>query len=162
MLLAANRNAAVPEFIAEGAYHSRPSLTTLANAMDVGDPSNMARLRFMMSRDPELLKALAAVSVDDETIRERIRAGEKDYGKVFCPHTACAIEMLERERRLGSKEDFCVVATAHPAKFEDVVEPLVGHAITPPPALRAMLARPSTSETLEPDYASLKDRLLRL
>ena len=162
VLLAANRNAAVPEFIAEGAYHSRPSLTTLANAMDVGDPSNMARLRFMMSRDPELLKALAAVSVDDETIRERIRSGERDYGKVFCPHTACAIEMLERERRLGSKEDFCVVATAHPAKFEDVVEPLVGHPLEPPPALRAMLTRNASSEALPPDYESLKARLLRL
>ena len=162
VLLAANRNAAVPEFIAEGAYRPRPSLTTLANAMDVGDPSNMARLRFMMSRDPELLRALAAVSVDDETIRERIRSGERDYGKVFCPHTACAIEMLERERRLGSKDDFCVVATAHPAKFEDVVEPLVGHSLEPPPALRAMLARNASSEAMPPEYESLKARLLRL
>ena len=162
VLFATNRNRTVPEFIETGEYHARPSVSTLANAMDVGDPSNVARLRFMMAADPTLASGLGALPVDDETIRARIRSGEADYGKVFCPHTACGIEMLEHERRAGSKDDFCVVATAHPSKFEDVVEPLVGHAITPPPALRAMLARPSTSETLEPDYASLKDRLLRL
>lgn len=162
VLLATNRNRTIPEFMESGAYHARPSVTTLANAMDVGDPSNVARLRFMMSKDPGLLSALAAQSVDDETIRARVRSGEADYGKVFCPHTACGIEMLEQERRRGSKDDFCVVATAHPSKFEDVVEPLVGHPVEPPPALRAMLARPATSEVLPPDYESLKDRLLRL
>jgi len=162
VLFAANRNAVVPDFIATGEYHARPSVSTLANAMDVGDPSNVARLRFMMAKDPALAKELAAHSVDDETIRTRIRQGETDYGKVFCPHTACGIEMLEGERSLGSKDDFCVVATAHPAKFDDVVEPLVGHAVEPPPALQAMLARGATSEALEPDYESLKDRLLRL
>lgn len=162
VLFAANRNATVPEFITTGDYRARPSVSTLANAMDVGDPSNVARLRFMMASDPSLAKALAAHSVDDETIRSRIRLGETDYGKVFCPHTACGIEMLEHERRLGSKDDFCVVATAHPAKFDDVVEPLVGHAVEPPPALQAMLARETTSETLEPTYESLKARLLRL
>ena len=162
VLLATNRNRTIPDFIKSGAYHTRPSVTTLANAMDVGDPSNVARLRFMMAKDPGLLSALAAQSVDDETIRARVRLGEADYGKVFCPHTACGIEMLEQERRRGSKDDFCVVATAHPSKFEDVVEPLVGHPVEPPPALRAMLARPATSEVLPPDYESLKDRLLRL
>lgn len=162
VLFATNRNRTVPEFIESGAYHARPSVGTLANAMDVGDPSNVARLRFMMAKDPTLLSAVGALPVDDETISARIRSGEADYGKVFCPHTACGIEMLEHERRLGSKDDFCVVATAHPSKFEDVVEPLVGHPVEPPPALRAMLARPSQSEVLKPDYESLKERLLRL
>ena len=162
VLFATNRNRTVPEFIETGEYHARPSVGTLANAMDVGDPSNVARLRFMMTKDPSLRAALSALSVDDEIIRARIGSGEADYGKVFCPHTACGIEMLENERRAGSKDDFCVVATAHPSKFEDVVEPLVGHKVEPPPALRAMLARPARSEILEPDYTSLKDRLLRL
>jgi threonine synthase len=162
VLFATNRNRTVPDFIESGAYEARLSVSTLANAMDVGDPSNVARLRFMLGKEPALLHALSALSVDDETIRARIRSGEADYGKVFCPHTACGIEMLEHERRLGSKDDFCVVATAHPSKFEDVVEPLVGHQVAPPPALQAMLARPAVSEVLKPDYESLKERLLRL
>ena len=162
ILFATNRNRTIQEFMETGDYRARPSVNTLASAMDVGDPSNVARLRFMMERDPTLQSALGAHSVDDETIRARIRVGEADYQKVFCPHTACGIEMLERERRHGSVEAFCVVATAHPSKFEDVVEPLVGHLVKPPPALVAMLTRRATSEALEPDYGSLKDRLLRL
>jgi threonine synthase len=162
ILLAGNRNATVPEFVATGNYRARPSIATLANAMDVGDPSNVARLRFMMAKDETLRSALAARSVDDQTIQARIRAGEIVYQKVFCPHTACGIEMLEDQRRQGSTEDFCVVATAHPAKFDEVVEPLVGHALDPPEALRAMLERPATSELLEASYPGLKDRLLRL
>jgi threonine synthase len=162
VLFATNLNHAVPDFLETSDHRARPGISTLANAMDVGDPSNIVRLRFMMAKDPTLKSALAALSVDDETIRARIRTGEADYGKVFCPHTACGIEMLEDQRRRGSREAFCVVATAHPAKFDDVVEPLIGHAVEPPPALSAMLARSSSSELLAPDSRSLKDRLLRL
>ncbi len=162
ILFATNGNLTIREFMATGDYRARPSVSTLASAMDVGDPSNVSRLRFMMEKDPTLQGVLGAHSVDDETIGARIRSGETDYQKVFCPHTACGIEMLERERRHGSVEAFCVVATAHPSKFEDVVEPLVGHPVEPPRALQAMLTRPSASEALEPDYGSLKDRLLRL
>jgi threonine synthase len=115
-----------------------------------------------MAGDSTLKGALAAHSVSDEAIQARIREGEKKYQKVFCPHTACAIEMLEQERRAGSTEAFCVVATAHPAKFEEVVEPLVGHRVDPPPALQAMLAQTSSSEPMEPDCDRLKARLLRL
>ena len=162
VLFATNRNHTIPDFIASGEYRARPSVSTLANAMDVGDPSNMARLRFLMEKDATLSAALGALSVDDATIEARIKDGERAYGKAFCPHTACAIEMLENERRLGATNDFCVVATAHPAKFEDVVEPLVSHRVDPPEALKVMLARKSTSEALEADYQKLKDRLLRL
>ena len=162
VLLATNRNATIPEFIATGEYQGRASVGTLASAMDVGDPSNVTRLKFMMAKDPALAKGLEALSVGDETISTRIREGESRYGKVFCPHTACGIEMLEDQRRLGSREDFCVVATAHPAKFDDVVEPLIGHPVEPPEALRRMLERPATSEGLEPAAEALKARLLRL
>jgi len=162
VLFAANRNATVPDFIESGEYRGRPSVSTLANAMDVGDPSNVARLRFMMAEDEGLLDAVAAISVDDETITERIRDGEARYGQVFCPHTACAVEMLEREKSRGSSEDFCVVATAHPAKFEEIVEPIVRHSLKIPPSLRDMLARPARSEAIEDDYPLLRDRLLRL
>jgi threonine synthase len=162
VLFATNRNLTIPDFVASGEYRARPSVSTLANAMDVGDPSNVARLRFLLARDETLRAALGALSIDDATIEGRIREGEQAYRKVFCPHTACGIEMLENERRLGTKEDFCVVATAHPAKFDEVVEPLVGHPVQAPEALAAMLERPATSDPLEPDYGRLKERLLRL
>jgi len=162
VLFATNRNETIPDFFASGEYRARPSINTLANAMDVGDPSNVARLRFLLAGHATLGAALGALSVDDATIEARIREGERAYGRVFCPHTACGIEMLENERRRGADDDFCVVATAHPAKFDEVVEPLVGHPVEPPEALKAMLARAATSEFLEPDYRGLKERLRRL
>ena len=162
VLFATNRNQTITDFMTSGDYRARPSVSTLANAMDVGDPSNLARLRFLLARDEGLRAALGALSVDDATIEARIREGERAYGKVFCPHTACGVEMLEHERRLGAKGDFCVVATAHPAKFDGVVEPLVGHPVDAPDALRAMLERPARSELLASDYPRLKERLLRL
>ena len=162
ILFATNSNATVPDFLQSGEYRGRQSVSTLANAMDVGDPSNAARLRFMMASDPGLISILAARAISDATIQDRIREGEGRYQKVFCPHTACGIEMLEQERRSRSTAAFCVVATAHPSKFEEVVEPLVGHRVEPPPALRAMLTQPSASEPLEPEYRRLKERLLRL
>jgi threonine synthase len=159
VLFATNANRTVPEFVETREYRARASVSTLANAMDVGDPSNAARLRYMLAKDPSLEGALVALSVSDETIRDRIRRGELDYGNIFCPHTACAVEMLEHQRRAAAGEDLCVVATAHPAKFESVVEALVGHAVEPPQALAAMLARPTSSEALEPSYDALRARL---
>ncbi len=158
VLLATNANRVIPDFFCTGAYSPRASLATLANAMDVGDPSNMERLRWLHASPGNA--GVSSEWVDDETIRARIREGERTYGETWCPHTACAVEAVERRRRAGDTRHWCVVATAHPAKFETVVEPLVGHAVAPPPALTAMLARPSTAEPLAADYAALRARLL--
>jgi threonine synthase len=98
--------------------------------------------------------------VDDATISARIAEGEARYAQVWCPHTACAVEVLERLRRAGDDRDWAVVATAHPAKFETVVEPLVGHAVAPPAALAAMLERPAHAQSLAADYTALRERLL--
>jgi threonine synthase len=135
-------------------------LASLANAMDVGNPSNAERLRWLFPRHVELADAVSAHWVDDDSIRARITEGEAHYGQVWCPHTACAVEVLERLRRDGDARDWAVVATAHPAKFETVVEPLVGHRVAPPAALAAMLERPARADALPADYAALRGRLL--
>jgi threonine synthase len=160
ILLASNANATIPEYFSGAHYRGRPSVPTLANAMDVGDPSNFERFVWLY-KDDEMLRAnISATQVDDETIRARIRDGEARYGVTWDPHAACAVEAVERRRAAGDQRDWCVVATAHPAKFDDVVEPLVGHAVAPPPALAEMLARPSNAEPLPADYAALRARLL--
>ncbi len=128
--------------------------------MDVGNPSNAERLRWLFPRHAELAAAVAAHWVDDAAIRARITEGEARWGQVWCPHTACGVEVLERLRRDGDTRDWAVVATAHPAKFETVVEPLVGHPVAPPTALAAMLERPARAEALAADYAALRERLL--
>ena len=133
---------------------------TLANAMDVGAPSNFERLRHWHRDDAELRGALRAWSVSDATIREVIADAPARHGIVACPHTACGLHALHRIRDAGDTRPWAVVATAHPAKFETIVEPLVGHAVSPPPALADCLARPAHGETLAASDEALRAKLL--
>ena len=159
--LAINANRALPEFFAGSDYSPRPSVATLANAMDVGAPSNFERLRWLYPDAAELRKAFTVIAVDDESIRATIQSGWPRYGEAFCPHTACAVRVLEELRAAGTPGDWAIVATAHPAKFEQIVEPLVGHPIPLPAALAALLTRPAHAEPLAADYAALADALAR-
>lgn len=158
--LATNANEVLPRFFAGGDYVPQPSLATLANAMDVGAPSNFERLRHWHAGDDELRKAFVARSVDDATIRDTIRHAPQRHGIVPCPHTATGLKLLEDLRAAGDARPWAVVATAHPAKFETIVEPLVGHAVEPPPALAASLAAPSESFALADDFDALREALL--
>lgn len=162
VILATNANRVLPDWFASGRYEGRPSLATIANAMDVGDPSNAERLAWLFDHHAHTRAGISAETVDDEAIRARIREGEQRYGEIFCPHTACAIEVLERRRQAGDSRHFAVVATAHPAKFETVVEPLVGHPVAVPPALAEMLGRPAHADPLPADYEALRAALIGL
>ena len=161
IVLATNANRVLPEYFAGDDYHPRASVATTANAMDVGAPSNFERLRWLYAGDDAALRAAyTAISVDDATIRATIGARWERHGEVFCPHTATAVHVLETLRADGADGDWAVAATAHPAKFEAVVEPLVGHAVEVPPALAELLARPAHAEPVPPDYEALKAQLL--
>jgi len=162
IVLATNANRVLPDFFAGGAYTPRPSVATLANAMDVGAPSNFERLRWIYADDDALRKALDAEAADDDAIRNEIRASESRYGALVCPHTATATAVLGRMRARGDRRDFAIVATAHPAKFEEVIEPLIGRKIDVPPALAALLERPSRSEPIAANYTALRERLIAL
>ncbi len=161
IVLATNANRVLPEFFAGYDYAPRASVATLANAMDVGAPSNFERLRWLYGGDDAALReAFTAVSVGDGIIRDTIRGRWEQHGEVFCPHTATAVHVLEDLRADGAEGDWAVAATAHPAKFESVVEPLVGHEVEVPPALAALLARPAHAEPVPPDYEALRAHLL--
>jgi threonine synthase len=159
LVLASNANTVLPDFFAGGDYAPRPSIATLANAMDVGAPSNFERLRFLYPDADELRATLRAEAVSDAQIRAAIVRTRDTRGHVVCPHTACAAEVLERLRARGEQGDWAAVATAHPAKFPEVVEPLLGESVPPPPALAAMLARPSAAEPLADDAEALRNTL---
>src|SRR3989440_7430591 len=96
VVLAHNANRTVPDYLASGAWQPRPSIATLASAMDVGDPSNMERLRALFPRLAELRTVVSACAVTDEEIRARIRAGYRQFGQIWCPHTATAAQAWER------------------------------------------------------------------
>ena len=160
LVLATNANDVLPRFFAGGDYAPEATQATLANAMDVGAPSNFERLRHWFADDAALRAALRADAVDDATIRATIAAAPERHGIVACPHTACGLHVLERLRAGGDARPWAVVATAHPAKFDSIVEPLVGHAVEVPPALAEGLARPAHGEALAVDDAALRARLL--
>jgi threonine synthase len=156
IVLAGNANQVLAEFFAGGEFRPRPSIPTLANAMDVGAPNNFERLDWLFPDETELRRALRAESVDDPAIAATIRAIHAGTGELLCPHTATAAQVLQRLRARGETGDWCVVATAHPAKFPEVVEPLVGAAVPLPPALARMLERPSAAQPVAPDEEALR------
>ena len=161
IVLATNANRVLPDFFAGADYAPGASVATLANAMDVGAPSNFERLRWLYHGDDAALRAaFSAQAVDDATIAATIATRWRRHGEVFCPHTATAVHVLETLRARGVEGDWAVAATAHPAKFESVVEPLIGQPVPVPPALAELLARPAQAEPVPPDYGVLRERLL--
>jgi threonine synthase len=159
--LATNANRVLPDFFAGAGYAPAASVATLANAMDVGAPSNFERLRWLFDGDDVALRAaFSATEVDDAAIREVIARRYRDHGEVHCPHTATAVKVLENLRAQGEGGDWAVAATAHPAKFESVVEPLIGRPVEVPPALADLLARPAHAAAVPNDYAALRQAVL--
>jgi len=157
IVLATNANRTIPAYLQSGNYLAAPSVPTLASAMDVGDPSNMERLRQLFPRIELLRERVSAYSVSDAEIRSQIRLDAQRYGEVWCPHTATAARthdlLAERE---GA---WVLVATAHPAKFESIVEPLLGRTLEVPPALAALLERPTQEYRVEADLEALAGHL---
>ena len=152
IVLAANANRPLTDYLETGDYKPRASLKTLANAMDVGAPSNIERL-FSLFPDWESFKAnVEAYSVSDDEIRRTIREVYEDSGYVICPHTACA----ERVRRDKVEESHSVVvSTAHPAKFNDIVEKEIGREIAIPANLYEIMHSESKAKSIEADYRKL-------
>lgn len=159
MALATNANRPVPDFLETGVWRPRPSVPTLASAMDVGDPSNMERLQWLFPDIDCLRSALTSVSVSDDEIRTAIRTGGDRWRQLWCPHTAAAVHVWESMDLASRRRPWIVVATAHPGKFDTVVEPLAGEAVPVPDALARLLARPASARPLEPDPDAFRREL---
>jgi threonine synthase len=160
IVLAHNANRPVPDYLETGEWRPRPSVATLASAMDVGNPSNMERLRALFPDVRDMRAAVSAFTVTDDSIRARIRAGFEEFGQIWCPHTATAAAAYERlsATRSGDKKQqgrWVVVATAHPAKFCEIVEPLIGRTIPVPESLGKLFARPTQCTEIDADLAAL-------
>jgi threonine synthase len=141
IILAHNLNRTVPDFLETGRWQPRPSIPTLASAMDVGNPSNMERIRALYPTWDAIREQLSADSIDDATIRTRIGGDFMQYGREWCPHTATAAEVYGR-LSAAERHDrpWVLVATAHPAKFNDIVEPIIGKAVAVPESLARLLS----------------------
>jgi threonine synthase len=152
VVLATNANRTLKDWHQTSRYEPRPSIATPANAMDVGNPSNFERLIAL----PEELRQVRVELVDDEQLKTRIRADYERSGYIWCPHSAIAADAYARlsyEER--AERPWIVAATAHPYKFRETIEPLIGREVTPTPALAAILNRPTHKGEIAPTLDAL-------
>lgn len=154
--LATNENRTLSDFAATGLLKPAPTVPTLANAMDVGNPSNLERLLALFpTRDSWMQNQIRVEKVSDASIRTAIKEAQALFGEALCPHTATALHTWLKHQTPNT----AIVATAHPAKFESIVEPLLGRSVEIPPALQVVLSRPEHFETISADPAVLSNRL---
>jgi threonine synthase len=159
VVLATNANQTVTEFLRTGEWAPRPSVATLASAMDVGNPSNMERLRALHPDFEELQGQIGASSVDDIEIRATIRRDAHELQQIWCPHTATAAKVMRRLLARGARGHWVLVSTAHPAKFNEIVEAQTGMDVPVPPALARLLSLPPQETELEPTLQALRAQL---
>jgi threonine synthase len=156
-----NVNDAVPQYLRTGDYEPRPSVRTVANAMDVGAPSNFERMQAMYGGDVAALRRdVVGSAYSDEQVVAEIRRVHRRHGYILDPHSAIAWlalqDVLERDRESSG----VFIATAHPAKFREVVEPAIGEDVPLPAVLADAVSRPRHSLSMAADYAELA-RFLR-
>ncbi|MBM4197650.1 MAG: threonine synthase [Gammaproteobacteria bacterium] len=162
IVMATNANTTVPDFLATGQWLPRATVATLASAMDVGNPSNMERLRDLFADVGDLRAAVMAVPVSDAEIRAAIRSEYDRHGMAWCPHTATALHVYRQLPPADrDRHDWIAVATAHPAKFDSIVEPLLGVSVPVPRELGALLARPAQHQVIGPRLPELASQLDR-
>jgi threonine synthase len=163
-IAAANANGGLTGYLARGEATPHPSLHTLSSAMDVGDPSNLARILALYGHDrATLAHDVSGFTISDEETLDAMRALDRCYGYAADPHTAVGYAALARYRAAHpGPHTGVILSTAHPAKFPDICEQALGHPIPLPDRLRATLDRPPRVTPLANDYAALREVLLEL
>ncbi len=158
-IAANNANSVFYDFLQTGFYQSRPSVQTIANAMDVGDPSNFARIWDLYGHSPEAIRQdVSGATYSDGQIARTIRDCFERTGYLLDPHGACGYRALKEGLQPGETGFFC--ETAHPAKFRDTVEGIIGKPITIPDRLAAFMKGEKRSVALPKDYEAFKAYLL--
>jgi threonine synthase len=157
---ATNVNDTVPEYLRSGRYEPRPSIRTVANAMDVGAPSNLERMQALYDGDLEAIRRdVIGLAYDDARIVAEIGNVYQRHGYLLDPHSAIAWLALQDVLPTEPGAPGVFVATAHPAKFREVVEPAIGKPVPLPPVLAEAIARPRHAISMDVEYASLAEFL---
>lgn len=151
VVFALNANRAVLDYITTGSAGSRSTIKTIANAMDVSIPSNLERLK-QLPAFTTTNSELKAFSFSDEHILDGIKRAESDWGAIVCPHTACGFLAREQLNSTG----WTIAATAHPAKFESVVNPMLSSPVVLPSSLKEILQQKQRKMNLDPSLDRLR------
>lgn len=159
-IAANNRNDIFYQYLKTGIYSPKPSVATIANAMDVGDPSNFARIYDLYGGSHEAItKEISGETYTDEQIRETVQAVYNETGYLLDPHGACGYRALAEQLQQGETGVF--LETAHPAKFLQTVESIIGVEVQIPEKLQAFMKGQKESVPMEKDFASFKSYLMK-
>jgi threonine synthase len=160
-IAANNRNDIFLQYLQTGQYNPRPSISTIANAMDVGDPSNFARVLDLYDNTHEAIKAeISGVSYNDEEIADTLKICFDETGYLLDPHGACGYQALKDG--LQENETGVFLETAHPAKFLETVERIIGQKVDIPQKLQEFMKGEKQSLELSKDFDGFKKYLLSL
>ena len=159
-IAANNANDVFYNYLQTGKYEPKASIQTLANAMDVGDPSNFARIYDLYGKSHERISSLiSGATYKDEQIAETMRQCYSETGYVLDPHGACGYKALEEGLQEGEIGVFC--ETAHPAKFKEKVDSILGTDIEIPARLRAFMEGEKQSVEMSKNFADFKRYLMQ-
>ena len=159
-IAANNRNDIFYQSLQTGEYRPRPSVATIANAMDVGDPSNFARILALYDNSHAAISAeISGATYTDAQIRETVKKTYVETGYLLDPHGACGYRALEEGLKPGETGVF--LETAHPAKFLQTVEEIIGNKVAIPEKLQAFMKGTKQSVPMTKDFASFKTYLMK-
>ncbi len=159
-IAANNRNDIFYQYLQTGEYRPRPSVATIANAMDVGDPSNFARVLALYDNSHAAISAeISGATYTDAQIRETVKKTYVETGYLLDPHGACGYRALEEGLKPGETGVF--LETAHPAKFLQTVEEIIGNKVAIPEKLQAFMKGTKQSVPMTKDFASFKAYLMK-
>ena len=162
-IAATNANNTVPTYLKTGRYLPKPSVATLSNAMDVGNPSNWARIADMFKLNmKELNKLVVGYSYNDEETKAAMQKVFDEYQYVVCPHTAIAWKAFKEWETESLSKDSCGVflSTAHSCKFPSAFSDEMAANINVPPAVKALENKPKHAVVLGNDFEGFKEYLL--
>ena len=158
-IAANNSNDIFYQYLQTAKYNPRPSVATIANAMDVGDPSNFARVLALYEASHEAISAeISGATYTDAQIRETVKVAYQETGYLLDPHGACGYRALEEGLQDGEVGVF--LETAHPAKFLETVEGIIGTPVEIPAKLQEFMKGTKQSIPMSKDFASFKAYLL--
>ena len=160
-IAACNANDIVPAYIRDGIYQPKEAVSTLSNAMDVGNPSNFIRILELFQQEFESLKGkLSSYSISDKETKQTIANVYEQHKYLLDPHGAVGYLALSRYLQNHTADKGFLLETAHPVKFPDAVEAITGHAIPVPKSVRYLLNKKKESIKIDAAYGQLKDYLL--
>ncbi len=162
-IAACNANDVVPAFMQTEKYEPKKAVATISNAMDVGNPSNFVRiLEIFGNQFVDLKKVLSSCSISDEATKATLKTVYQEEGYLLDPHGAVGYLALQEYLNAHSLQKGMVLETAHPVKFYDVVEPVIGEAVPIPETIQQQLTLEKKSHRIAADGGLLKDFLYTL